>query len=603
MSATSSMSADAFSGPNSDYLRSTHKWQTLVRLALSMPPGHFPDNVFNLEDVLLRIPKLPPRLPPETVIQGYSTWSNLQANGGCELREKKGKLQDIYLRNKSPMRCTVSSSDSFKIWEGTPNNGLLLLVLAWAYIFSARLAEKQGLSLEHQTASSLGDRDQRAASGPSGNAHVDLSYASSAEFAWWKLITTSGTFFSIQGSKECLPWTVVPEFSNFTLAMSYEDDGQESAQTHRLPTACEAAIYLNRLCEAYSLARQSSAALSAAVSLPSHRGHISDRNPIHLPAPSFSTMPVHVRSDLGGPSGFDVLDYLMVLSLKPNVYIPCLQSILWEPNVACNEAGALLRAAHNAIEPILRAKNYELFVKVISYHKSAPLWLGTAICGRDPGMLITTIYGDWFGQHDDAAAWTGIPHSFMDICPPGPYLQDDRIARAQVWRLRHDCHSKYARGDDYSHRPRNGWEPYGSMQLQDVELELHEHLHCSHDWRYSHWTWLPGEERDTGFKQKDLPNPSLVSFHTTHDHRSTSISPADAEAIRNLSQKETQQTFWWCSEQVERGFTEVVGPRMLYDPRPPRESGERAIGMSRKKIRKWLRTVPKNETSPYAEPL
>jgi len=51
------------------------------------------------------------------------------------------------LRSKHPVRCILSTSSSFSVWNGTPNNGIPILVLAWAYILNASLAERQGLRM------------------------------------------------------------------------------------------------------------------------------------------------------------------------------------------------------------------------------------------------------------------------------------------------------------------------------------------------------------------------------------------------------------------------------------------------------------------------
>ncbi len=52
----------------------------------------------------------------------------------------------------------------------------------------------------------------------------------------------------------------------------------------------------------------------------------------------------------------------------------------------------------------------------------------------------------------------------MDTCPKGPYLHKGEVSRADVWRLRYDCHADYREIDDYSHTPLYGWPPFGKMR-------------------------------------------------------------------------------------------------------------------------------------------
>ncbi len=574
--------------PSGEFCRSTEQWEAAVTRARSMRPGEFPKESFDLKGLLVRIPKLPTRIPPEaTKIQGYSNWVNLGTNNGCSLRQKREKTQDIHLRARFPIRCTLSLSGNFEIWEGTRNNGIVLLVLAWAYIFNARLAESQGLGLEQQFANSPCAQDLLDTCGPPKCGRLDLSYATADEFAWWKAITTSKAFFSVRGRKECLPWTVAPEqLDGLAIVNARQNGGQQSARKRRWPTARQAAVYLERLCQVYCLGQQSNAALAASISLPSQRSWSPDLSRICLPRPFFGTAPAHPKFKPRYPSGFNALGSYMMLSLTRPAYISCLQSVLWEPGVACNTAGALLRAAHNALEPIIRRKDYELLAKVLSSKMSSPLWLGTALCSRDHGMLVTTKHGDWFGQHAEAAAWTGIHHSFMDTYPPGPHIQDNCISRANVWRLRHDCFREYTRGEDYSNRPSNGWQPYGTMKLQDVDLELQEHLTCSHEWSYSHWTWLFNDGRDPGFRRQSSSNMRRETRRSTGE-RIPALNSDDANAIQQLSVKAARQTFSWCIEQVEEGFTYVTGPRQIFDKDGTVESGKSAeVPLDR--VANWL---------------
>ena len=126
--------------------RSLSRWQDAARRAASMQS--IPESSTDLRRVLGRIPSLPNKIQPDAErIKGYSTWRNCDTS--CCLGTKKERDQTIYLRKSHPTTCKLSSSQSFREWDGSPNNGIALLVAGWAYILSASLAERQGLPMEY----------------------------------------------------------------------------------------------------------------------------------------------------------------------------------------------------------------------------------------------------------------------------------------------------------------------------------------------------------------------------------------------------------------------------------------------------------------------
>lgn len=131
------------------------------------------------------------------------------------------------------------------------------------------------------------------------------------------------------------------------------------------------------------------------------------------------------------------------------------------------------------------------------------------------------------------------------------------------------------------------------MRLEDVEIELHSHLYCSHQWTYKHWTWLHSSATDTGFSPVGGP---LYPAVETPTYEVTQLAqraaqyrgPADARAIRRVSRMSTDLTFRWCWNQVEKGFTGYVVPACHYGEVPSR-SKDSLVDSER--ILEWINTA------------
>ncbi|CAM6002547.1 unnamed protein product [Sphagnum balticum] len=558
------------------YSRSLSRWQTALRLAKSMP--RFPESSFKLQGLLSRTPSLPNDIPTSSArIEGYSTWKNCDAK--CPIAHKIERANNFRLRSRFPVECTISPSNNFQFWEGKSNNGIALLVLGWAYILSASLAERQQLPLHYV----LPD-------GPSGSVEIHLSYASSEELIWWKAIVARGVGWTIGG--EFSPWAV--QVNNLDLEIAGNIDVIDTP-----PTAIQAASYLARLCNAFDLGNQYSAALAAALSLPLHRStSLQKPAAIELPCPLLSTC-------TGSPGqcqnliDFKLLGRYMALSLDPNYFGSAMWSIFWEPDVPCNFAGAWLGPINNVLRPIILDNKLELLAKVLSFTNVAPLWLGVALCGRTTIINSILPFLDELRPYPyvrpfaNVAAWTGIPQSFMDKYPSGPYLQNGRISRANVWRLRHDCYEKYEDGS-FSTTPLCGWPPFGEMRDKDVEFELLDHLNCSHQWKYEFWTWLPSGIRDTGFldegRDSRLPHKLFhrkrIQENKTQDAK---VKTQDSKISYKASLAATRKVFEWCSSQVEKGFGGSVVLRHTSDALLG--SAESDITIDLDAIEKWIQSL------------
>jgi hypothetical protein len=220
-----------------------------------------------------------------------------------------------------------------------------------------------------------------------------------------------------------------------------------------------------------------------------------------------------------------------------------------------------------------------------------------ALCGRK--VVVNSIVPSLRELHDyphtlpnlDAAAWTGTRQSFMDAPQSGLTGPPESVSRADVWRLRHDCHGECPY-DEFWTTPPYGWPPFGTMRVADVELEIRQHVACTHVWRYDYWTWTLGG-RDSGFHPHgdDGEDDSGSSSPSPDGVEGDDSVPYDDEMIPEASIRATNAVFWWCCSQVEKGFGGHIVPRRGCGPDEAVKSAESVHRVDSDRIRKWLASI------------
>ncbi|POR36720.1 Uncharacterized protein TPAR_03084 [Tolypocladium paradoxum] len=584
-----------YSGAEADLVlgRSHARWHTALGAAKAAGPGEFPKNAFDLKGLLVRIPALPESIPSGiSRLEGFSTWIN--PTPSCHMDQTTEKPRGFQLQYGGPMAVTISRTDSFKVWQGSRNNGIALLFLGWAYVLNASLAERQNTTLRRRDF-----HHEAATSTVSSPVQLDMSYATPKELAWWRLITTGGTTFFADGHPAFLPWSVAFNDLGLDIIDQFDELSEYSLSSHEFPSAKEAATYMSRFSSVYSLGNQGTAALAAVICSRVVWWMHPKSEAMTLPKPQ---LPSPRLDRVGGPRSsrppeFEHLSFYMMLGLSTDTLITLLERVLWEPAVPCNHAGQWIWPIRKIIIPMLEAGDYELLAKMFAFSstKAAPLWLGSLICGEYQNLRRCLTYEHWAIRATlDDAAWTGVASYHMALQSPGPYLRHNLVSRSDVWRLRYDLRDSYDQyEDDFTRPPLGPWRPFGCMRRKDVETELQDHLHCSHVWTYSHWTWLHNSNTDGGFlptggashpvaKSKlEEPTELLIEYAAQYQHRE------DVKGIGRRSRNSTELAFKWCGNQVEEGFGGPVVPRpyVSQDPITSRDSERTSI--DRERILRW----------------
>ena len=494
-------------------------WHGAAEDAMShkISPRHF-----NLQDMLKKVPAIPERLgriyayptgsnKKGMFIEASSSW-HVSSHDDCGIDAKKRIIRtDVQIGTQEPTRYRLDGC-CFCIWPqaGKQNatNYLGILVLGWSYVLSARLVEMQGrggaaVSYTDSMAAgySINAEDQYPPSTPIFVGHVDQAVA-----RWWAAILAPHQGWIATVSRAGhetyqAPWAV---FLDETPRLSIDWRKTESLIQHKIeanpPSSSKALGILADFSSQHNLGPQFSAALAAALLLPTHSfyGTIA-----RLPFPK------RIEDDRWDPSakGAEVecgaiseeLPYYMTLSCNPSVVMSSLCGTFWNPDISCNLVSPWL---HPIIHEVPNGKGianvpgrYHEILAFVGARRCPPLsalWLGAAASSLVPKIL-TFVESGTPPLTDNAFPWTGCQQSFMDTPGLGPYFTPNSsgrdITRADVWLLRF---LPSVVDDDlyYECRPFTPWKPVGRTCRQNCDLRVRAHQDCQrHSLLYQHWNW------------------------------------------------------------------------------------------------------------------
>jgi hypothetical protein len=317
--------------------------------------------------------------------------------------------------------------------------------------------------------------------------------------------------------------------------------------------------YLSHFVSMYDLGMQSNLALAMVMLIPLHG---QTGSTIELPMPSSFTESVQNPAP---PVFFTEesvkLSHLMTFSSNPQFVSSALWSIFWEPGINCNLVSAWTEPIYREVEPLILGEAYEVLAHTFAKRNPmiAPLWYGVLACGKTEiseailNYLRTLKFPARvpFRPIPEVASWTRSPQSFMDIQGVEPYIDDQgRVAREQVWRIRHECSQDPA----FSNPPLYTWSPFGKMLVSETETEVREHLGCKpHHWEYEKWYWQSSNgtiQTDPGLHTMD--NEGAVRLLLSSAYEFGTNIRVDIPEENIASKQATAGIFRWAVTEMEQ---------------------------------------------------
>ncbi|KAG6365547.1 hypothetical protein INS49_007158 [Diaporthe citri] len=350
-----------------------------------------------------------------------------------------------------------------------------ILMLAWAYILSARWAELiPGADISDYNGHQM---QLNSGNGPHGledddnSVVVDIGDVDDAAARWWTAVLAAdggwdASIRSDTGVLLCSPWSIRTQPGpNFTISANIKPC---SAVENSCPASFSTAVrYLSEYCHLHDLAEQSQAALAAALLIPVAKF---DTRRIKLPVPRLPRKATRSQEKPQVLPSWDMeprqLDRLLTLSCNARGVKALLNSIFFEPDVACNSCGAWLQGSFAFLDSDKAGDPRVLLSTFIERDPGLGfLWLGAFITGAEERCLQEARMG-WWKVDISAAAWTGTHASFMQEPTTKPPPDAQEISRADECRLMYLSHEP-----DHAVPPLFPFAPFGCTAMEDTDLD------------------------------------------------------------------------------------------------------------------------------------
>ncbi|CZT02787.1 uncharacterized protein RAG0_09806 [Rhynchosporium agropyri] len=454
------------------YERGYCTWFSLYEMTIADSKTHRPswEYLSQLENVFPDHPSFTENLAIDAsfsntiIANGISTWRTAQTS--CDLPSFDQEFF-IHVASDQPTILTMSdlqqSTFVFPRSSNEDDDHVTLLVLAWTYILSARWAEIIPAASGPEYSSyeaEWEDKNILLTNAPTGTttatAVIDLGDVDDDAARWWSAV------LALEGG-----WnTSIPsDKASFAIALRY----------------------LSSYCEFRGVVEQNYAALAATLLLPVAKF---DNRRVQLPTPRFrGKARVNKESTCKKPAWSDnlnQLDRLLTLSCNAVGTKALLNSVFFEPGVACNICGAWLQGTFAFLDSDTVEDQHALLRVLIKRDPSLGfLWLGAFIIGSQTRSLQEARQA-WWKIDLHVAAWTGTLMSFIQEpvskLPPGT----EEISRADECRLMYLSYDQY-----YTVRPLFPFAPFGSTAMIDTNIDVHQHALCEtrHSLEYEGLTW------------------------------------------------------------------------------------------------------------------
>ncbi|KAK4119392.1 hypothetical protein N657DRAFT_674917 [Parathielavia appendiculata] len=529
------------------YERSFRAWSALYHAAIDQPG--LPVSYLDIQSAFRQHPSFPRDLRLEHV--KYAKHSHVQIG--------------VVSRNPIPLSVAAAPEREMR-WASWfargDQNYLAVLILAWAYVLSARWAEimPESVSVVY-TSSKADDHNPDAPTTPLPDhlsLEVDISDAGPDEARWWAAVLAPGqgwqatmllgqdTFFA--------PWSVrLQPGYRFMLSTKSAFRGDLAVA----PSFSEALRFLGNFCVRRNIADQSQAALAAVLLFPS----MGTGQGLQLPA--FAT------SRLDGPTGVsssvpqqqcqdlncelrhscvhqgDRLDRLITLSCHIRGIRPMLLSSFYDPRVECNAVAPWLQGALAAIDVVAQDNPLVLGRMLMDRQpKVAPLWLGITVLGLQK-RLLQDVGSGLIPIDLHSAVWSGTIQSFIQEPVSDPLVADGQVARADQCRLLF-----LSRSGSHDRVPVCQWRPFGGTPLEHTDVEVRVHAKCKgHGLRYQGFMWdsVDGKTTYQPLDAEDAyayPSPPLIQQTPSFSQVPVNYGTFDSEEDF-VSENATRSIFGW----------------------------------------------------------
>lgn len=429
-------------------------------------------------------------------VSGRTTWR--ASRGPCDLPSFQEEMV-LHVASNCPTTIVFNSgphsTTSFLDHIAKESTHIPILMLAWAYILSARWAELiAGADISYydcHQAQPFSDNGPHELEDDDNSVVVDIGNVDDAAAKWWTAVLAAdggwdASIRSDTGVLLCSPWSIRTQpGSKFTISANIQSC---SAMNNLRPASFSTAVrYLSEYCHLHDVAKQSQAALAAALLIPVAKF---DSRRIKLPVSRLKRNPRPRQEKPQALPSWDMepqqLDRLLMLSCNARGVKALLNSIFFEPDVACNICGAWLQGSFAFLDSE-QARDPRILLRTFMERDPGLgfLWLGAFITGAEERCLQEARTG-WWKVDISAAAWTGTLASFIQepIMKAPPDAQE--MSRADECRLTYLCHEP-----GHAVPLLFPFPPFGHTAMEDTDLDVRRHSRCSaaHGLEYSSFTW------------------------------------------------------------------------------------------------------------------
>lgn len=371
---------------------------------------------------------------------GVSTWGT----SAMELTSKATLCPDLAIHPPQQRNFVVTKAKPTKVtlrkdldisyaaWPaaGPQDDHIAVLILAWAYILSARWTE----IIPGANPIRYPEIQQKTNQQSQSTISIPIETTSDEAGRRWKAVLTTGqgwlaTATNSDGSTLNSPWSARLSSSQILCPVLFgHEDFPTTGTAADFTTAFQ---YLADYCTIHHFKVQSSAALSTVLFLP-----LAHHNCVDIPSPRPST--TGVRSVRPGPHEYaetlqvcpslTQVDRLMALSCNTRGLEALLLSTFFDPDVPCNVVSPFLQGTFAILDAIAHDRTLLVCTLMHRTPKLGFLWAGALISGAHEALLEKARYGS-IDVDLLVAAWTGTIHTFMQLpvstAASGRFRRDD----------------------------------------------------------------------------------------------------------------------------------------------------------------------------------